>query len=625
MSTNDINTNSASNSLTWQGCFKAETFTALAWAAFQIAILLWPTIDILIRRSGHVGFAIALALVLSVRGDKLNWKKWLSYIMALTALVPAFYLATQLDRIDDRIAEIDPVIWTDWLFGCLLFGLLLEASRRVVGAGLCILVLLFVAYQLLGSYIPGILGHRMEGVTLFMDIIFLSERGVFGIPTGISAEVVFYFVLFAAIFDVYGGGRLIIELAIALTGRSVGGPAKAAVVASGIMGSVSGSAVANVMSTGIFTIPLMKRVGYEPRFAASVEAVASTGGQIMPPVMGAGAFIMANFLQTPYRNIVIAATLPAVLFFIGLLVVVHLRARLQALPTLKEGEIAPIGPILRSSWHMLIPLVWLATMIVWGFAVTDATLQASLLTIVIGTLRKSSRKKPIAIIESLAQAANRSISVALPCALASIIVMVISFTGLGTKFSGIIVDFSQEILWLALLCGGIGSLIMGAGMPTTSAYIMSAVLIAPALIRLDVLPIVAHLFVFYMAILSMLTPPVALAAYAAATVAETDPGSTGWSAFRLAIPGIIIPFAFVLHPDLILWDSFWGTLQALIITLVSVVFAAIAIVGWFGRPLGWMPRVVAGVLVGAVFLPNSLAAGFAVLALLMLVAYAWKK
>jgi TRAP transporter 4TM/12TM fusion protein len=563
-------------------------WVALAWTAFQLAIFAWPSIPIITQRAGHVSFAIALALITTDARLRSRGARVLNRILAALAALPALYVAGSADRLmNERISGVDALLPADFLLGLLLVALLFEAMRRMLGLGMTLIAGLFVVYHFAGPYIPGGLGHRFSSLEQFLDVQFLTLHGIYGVPTGVSAEVVFYFVLFAAVFDVFGGGRMIIELAMAVTGRQIGGPAKAAVVASGMMGSVSGSAVANVMSTGIFTIPLMKRVGYEARFAASVEAVASTGGQLVPPVLGAAAFIMADLLQLSYSKIVLAAILPAVLYYAALLLVVDLQARRMNLGTVPAADVPRIGTTLRERGHMIVPLVWLCYEVVAGFPVDQAAVRASFVTVVCGMARATTRATLGQLVGALRDSAYRTIDVALPCAVAGIIVGVISFSGLGTKFTSLIVFLSAGSAPLLLVLAALAALVLGCGMPTTSAYIMAAVLIGPALILLGFDPLVSHFFLFYFAILSMVTPPVALAAYAAAAIADAPPAATGWKALQLAVPGFIIPFSVVLHPGLLLigtaGDAIWGFANVL------VGFAALgaAITGYLFRPIGW--------------------------------------
>lgn len=571
---------------TWRALATPAALVALAWTAFQIALVIWPLIDVPIQRTGHVAFGIALALLVTARRlPRSRPVRLLNGAFAFSAFLPFLWIVFNAERIEERYSGLDPLLWGDYAGAILLLVLLAEASRRIMGLGITLLAAGFVAYQLLGQFLPGVLSHRANNVTDFLDNQFLTVQGMFGVPTGVSVDIVFYFILFAAVYEVFGGGKMIIDLALSLTGTRTGGPAKAAIVSSGFMGSVSGSAVANVMSTGIFTIPLMMRIRYDPRFAGAVEAVASTGGQIMPPVMGAAAFVMADYLQTPYRDIVLAALLPALLYFLALAFSVDLEARRRKLAVLSRAEMPDVARVLRDTGHMLLPLAWLVYRIVTGYGITFASIEAVALTIVCGLARRTTRQGPLALVRSFAMTAERSLNVTLPCATASVIVSVIAFTGLGTKFTSLVVLLSGGSLEVTLLLAMVASLILGAGMPTTSAYIMGAVLVAPALVELGLPALSAHLFVFYFAIMSMLTPPVALSAYAAATISGASSNATGWKAVLLAMPGFLIPFGFLLHPGLLLdgdiVDTVWGFLSL----LVAFFAVSIAIVGWIFRPL----------------------------------------
>jgi TRAP transporter 4TM/12TM fusion protein len=580
----------------WSELLRLAPLVAIAWSLTQIAFIVWPTIDTLTQRAAHACFGVSLALLLTER--RLGGGRAMraaNRVMAMLALLPAGYVAVSVDRlVNQRIYGLDPVLPLDYVFGITLIVLLFEASRRALGMGLTLFAAAFVLYHFLGIYIPGDLGHRFGGLERFVDVQFLTLQGIFGVPVGVSADIVFYFILFAALYEVFGGGRLIIDLSLAMTGGHRGGPAKAAVVASGLMGSVSGSAVANVMSTGIFTIPLMRRVGYDPRFAGAVEAVASTGGQLMPPVMGAAAFVMADLLQMPYRDIVIAAILPALLYFAAVVFAVHLQARKLGLGSSASDGRSSLAAILKERGHMLVPLAWLAYRVVSGYPVAFAAVEAIVVVVVFGMLRPATRQGPLAVVRSLALAAERSVNVALPCAVAGVIVSIIAFTGLGTKFTAFMVFVSGGIVPLMLVLAMLSSLVLGAGMPTTSAYIMAAVLVAPALIQSGVEPLLAHFFILYFAILSMVTPPVALSAYAAASISGASSSRTGWQAFALALPGFVIPFALFAHPGLLLLgsvtDTFWGFANV----LVGFIGIGIAVVGWLVRPLSRWERLFFG-------------------------------
>ncbi|SEG48666.1 TRAP transporter permease [Marinobacterium lutimaris] len=609
--------------VSWRALSHPVNILALGWVIFQLALLIWPEIDLLVRRSGHLGFACALGIALALRQRA---PSWLVLVLASIALLPVAYIALDLQRLYDRIPELDPVLWSDYLLGGLLLVLVLEISRRRLGAGLSVLAAVFILYQLLGSWIPGILGHRIEGLDIFFDTLFLGQSGLFGVPTGVSAEVIFYFILFAALYDAFGGGRLIMDLSLWLTGRRVGGPAKASVVSSALTGSISGSAVANVMSTGIFTIPLMKKAGYTPTFAAGTEAAASTAGQIMPPVMGAAAFIMADFLQIPYSTVALGALIPALAYLVGIMVAVHLQARLQGIQPIALAAAGSLKASLITRWHMLLPLVWLVTQIARGYDVVSAVIQASILTVVVGSLRKGTRQSLRTVIEALIRTSERAVVVALPCALASIVVMVISMTGLGTKFTAVILDMASGNIWLAALFGGLACLILGCGMPTTSAYIMAAILVAPALAELGFDPLVAHMFIFYIAVMANVTPPVALAAYAGASVAGCNANKAGWQAFRLALPGMAIAWTMLLQPTLVLWGEWWEVGIAIAQALSATALIAVVIVGWLGRPLNKPARALALVSVALIVLPSAQlsAVGYGLAVVLLIYGYAFR-
>ncbi|MGX1308383.1 TRAP transporter 4TM/12TM fusion protein [Amorphus suaedae] len=604
----------------WRSVLEPAALVAVAWAVFQAVVAFAPYMDNLVKRGTHLSFALALALLLTSREGPVWWRRF-NQALAVLALTPPFVMYANLERTLDRFSGIDPLAWQDY-YSCFVFlALLFEASRRLLGLGMTLLAAFFVIYYFTGDYWPGLLAHRSTDLFGFVEVQVLSADGLLGIPIGVSVDVVYYFILFAAVFEIFGGGRLIIDLALAIAGRTQGGPAKTAVIASGMMGSVSGSAVANVMSTGIFTIPLMMRVRYAPRFAGAVEAVASTGGQIMPPVMGAAAFIMADFLRVPYSDIVLASILPAFFYFFAVLLCVDLEARRKKLPLIKEGEVPTIRETVRKRGIMIIPLGWLAYRIVTGQNVTYASIEAIALTILIGSLNPASRQRPLEIVQSLARCSERALSVALPCALAGVIISVIAFTGLGTKFTSLVVELSAGYLPLILLFAMVATIILGAGMPTSSAYIMGAILIAPALIRLGLEPITAHFFAFYFAILSMLTPPVALSSYAAATISGASASDTGWTAVKLAIPGFLIPYSFVLHPGLLLIDTPMDTVIGIVSLLFGFIAFAPAIIGWMFRDLNPVERVLAFALGVLSLAPNPLVSLAALVMIALLIGW----
>ena len=566
---------------------------ALCWTLTQIYFVIFPGVDTFTQRALHVGFGLCLGISMLAPKANSRTARWFYYIASLLSFLPSAYIAYNSRFLTaERIQGLDPVAPLDYVLGIGLIVALLWAGKRILGSGMIIFASLFILYFFAGPYLPDLLAHRYTGWEKLIDSQFLSMHGIFGTAIAVSTLTVFYFILFAAIYYTVGGGRFIIDLAFAITGRSAGGPAKAAVVSSGMLGSVSGSAVANVMSTGIFTIPLMKKAGYPAKFAGAVEAAASTGSQLVPPIMGAAAFIMADFLQTPYKTIVLAAILPAVLYYIALLFMVDLKSRQMGLKPAQTEGVTPLKEILTSRGHLLLPLAWLVYRIVSGYPIESAALEGCVIALIVGLVRPATRTTPLALIQALIATAERTISVAIPCAIAGIVVGVIAFSGLGTKFTSLMIWLAGGSFPVLLMLTMLGCLVLGTGMPTTSAYIMAAILLAPALVALGAQPLAAHFFIFYFAILSMVTPPVALAAYAAASISRASPNETGWLALVASFPGFLIPFAAIVHPGL-LWngdhlDMIWGFINS----LAGFAAISVAIIGWLFRPLGRAHRTV---------------------------------
>lgn len=566
--------------------FDTRYVIAISWTLAQIYFVLFPGIDTFSQRALHVGFALALGI--SMLPDKTfsPLKRRFYTAVALISFLPSAYIAFNSNFLtSQRIQGLDPISPLEYSLGIGLVVLLLWSGKKILGMGMIVFAGIFLAYFFAGPYLPDMLAHRYTGWEKFIDSQFLSMHGIFGTAIGVSTLTVFYFILFAAIYDTVGGGRFIIDLAFALTGRSTGGPAKAAVVSSGMLGTVSGSAVANVMSTGIFTIPLMKKSGYPAKFAGAVEAAASTGGQLVPPIMGAAAFIMADFLQTPYKTIVLAAIIPAVLYYVALLFMVDLKSRQMGLKSDPSLTAVSLREILMSRGHLLLPLIWLVYRIVSGYPIESAALEGCAVALVAGLIRSTTRATPLAIVQALVATAERTISVAIPCAVAGIVVGIIAFSGLGTKFTSLMILLAGGSFPVLLILTMLACLVLGTGMPTTSAYIMAAVLLAPALITLGAQPLAAHFFIFYFAILSMVTPPVALAAYAAASISRASPSETGWLALAASFPGFLIPFAAIIHPGL-LWngnylDMAWGFSNA----IIGFAAISVAVIGWLFQPL----------------------------------------
>ena len=494
---------------------------------------------------------------------------------------------------DDILRRAGTFLDSDVKISIVLIILVLELCRRTMGIAVPILVGVFLAYTLwLSVYMPGLLFRPPIGIERVATYLSLSTDGIFGIPLGVSANFIFLFILYGAILRKTGGGNFFTDIAFALTGRARGGPAKAAVVASGGMGMISGSSVANTTTTGAITIPLIKGAGFPAHFAGAVEASASTMGQFMPPVMGAAAFIMAEFLAVPYLTIVVAAAIPGVLAFFAVFMQVHFRAMSMDIKVRDEINVK-IWETMKAGWHHLIAIAVLVGVLVAGYSPERAAISGILTQVAVcmlrhvigGILRRHAIMSPRDTIRGMVDVCRESaigaIEVAAVCAAVGLIIGPITLTGLGLNFSGIVAEIAHYMLIIGLPIAMISSLILGMGVPTTAKYIIVAALVAPALIRMGIPPIAAHLFIFYWAVMADITPPVALAAYAGAGIAKANPWKTGLTAFQLGLAGYIIPFIFVFNTGLLLRGSFLDIALITIVTVVAVIALAAAIQNWF--------------------------------------------
>jgi len=560
---------------------------AILWSLLQLYWAVFGMSHVLLVRPIHLSFALALVFLTTPAWKEAKTGAW-DYALALTALASAGMYAAEWDFLNNRIRDVDPVPLRYLIAGVLYLLLTLEASRRSLGWGVTSIALAALAYNFLGHFIPGNFGHRSVQFAPFVEFQTMGVEGLFGVPLGVSAEVVFYFVLFSAALEISGGGRLFIDMAVRLTGPYRGGPAKAAIVSSGLMGTISGSATANVVGTGVFTIPLMKRLGFAPHYAGAVEAVASTGGQIMPPIMGAAAFILADMTGIPYLSVAAAAAIPAVIYYLSLFFMVDLEARKRGLAGMRRSELPLLRGILLERGLLLLPIILIVGYMVAGYTLMWSATSAAIGVVVLSWVRRATRMGPVKIIETLESAARMAIPVAIPCAVAGIIVGVLVDTGLGLKFSGLIVDVSAGRLLPALLLVMVACIIMGMGMPTSAAYIMAATLMGPAFEKMGLLPIAGHLFIFYFAILSMVTPPVALASYVAAGIADSGLSETGWKAFQLSFAAFLVPFAFAYNPAMLLEGPLTETLWVTATCALGVFALAAAVTGYLAGPAaGW--------------------------------------
>jgi TRAP transporter 4TM/12TM fusion protein/TRAP transporter TAXI family solute receptor len=534
----------------------------------------------------------------------------LGWVLAALSIVVCGYLALENQELVARSGNPTDL---DLIMGAITIVLVIELARRATGWGLIAVCLMALGYAFAGPYLPGFLAHRGYNATRIIEHLYLSTEGIWGIPLGVSADFVYLFVLFGAVLETAGGGALLIALANRVAGRTRGGPAKTAAVASAFMGSLSGSAVANVVTTGTFTIPLMKRAGFKPFFAGAIEAAASTGGQLMPPVMGAGAFILATWTNIPYLQVALAAVIPAILYYSALLAAIHFRAGRMGIEPDEEKNTEPIVDRL----HLLLPLLIIVALLGMGRSPMRAAFWGVASALIMAALRPSTRPSPSELREIMERAGRGAVQVAAACAAAGIVVGVASLTGIGLRMSELIITLSQGNLLGALLLTGLGSIVLGMGLPTTAAYVVLAALGAPALVQLGVPLLAAHLFIFYFGCISNVTPPVSLAAFAAAGIAGSPPIRTALFAAVLAGAGFIVPFMFVYGPELLLVGSPVGIVLAAITATVGVVALAAGGVGFARDRLAPWERALAIMAAGLLVFPGLLTdgAGLAAVAL----------
>jgi TRAP transporter 4TM/12TM fusion protein len=567
---------------------------AIGLCLFQLYTSLFGTLDALEQRSIHLGLALVIVFLTRPfwRKDKNSLIPWINGVFALSACAVIAYIFIRYDWIvSERFALITSLGLIEKILAILALIVVLEATRRVVGWSLVGVLIAFLAYPFLAPYLPGILRSHSVSINDLLDFQYLGTSGIFGIPLGVSATEVALFIIFSSVMIRSGGSELMNNLAIWIAGGSAGGPAKVAVVASSLFGTISGSGTANVVTTGTITIPMMKKTGYKPHFAGAVEAVSSTGGQIMPPVMGAAAFVMSAFSGIPYATIILYAIIPALLYYVSLYVAVHLEALHLKIPRMQSG--VTVRKILRDYGHMVTPIVLLLYLLLSGFTVRLAGGVGVLGAIGASQLRSTTRLRLWEILEAFEDGAKALLMVAVACAAASMIVGVVDLTGVGQRLGASFMELTGGSLLPALFLGMFLALLLGTGMPTTAAYVIQAATVIPALIRLGLLPIVAHMFCFYFACLSLITPPVALSAYAAAGIAGSSMWLTGWTAFRLGIAGFIVPFAFAYNPSLLLIGPFWEILHTAITALFGVICLAIVVEGYLYRPLAFFERIIA--------------------------------
>jgi TRAP transporter 4TM/12TM fusion protein len=567
---------------------------ALCMAAFQIYTAQFGLFSAMVQRPVHLAFACALVFLLIPinRGYRerpyppiLRLFDW--GLIALCVFCLA-YLSLSYKTLASRGGAATE---TDLVLGALIILLVLECTRRLMGWALPVITVAALCYALLGDRIPGLWGHFPLDLEQIISYQFLTTEGLFGIPLGVSASFIFVFIMFGAFLVSSGTGEFFINFANALAGHFRGGPAKVAVVSSAFFGTISGSAVANVVSTGSFTIPLMKKIGYRPVFAGAVESVSSTGGQFMPPVMGAGAFIMADMLGVPYLDVCKAAIIPGVLYFFALFWMVHLEAIKTGLRGLNRDELPRFWPVVKGGGHLMIPAFLLVTFLIMGYSPMKAGLWAIIAVWVVSFLKKSTRMNLTAVLNAMEKGATGCLEVALACACAGIVIGCITQTGLGLKFSGLVITAAGGNLILTLVFVMAASLVLGMGLTTSAAYILTVILGGPVLVGLGIHPLAAHMFVFYYACLSCITPPVALAAFAAASISNAKPFATGFESMRLAAVAYLVPYFFVYSPVLIWKGSAEQILLATLTATLGTVALGSGIMGYLLNRLNWGFRI----------------------------------
>lgn len=571
---------------------RAFRLLAIAAAAYQLYLALSGIKQPLPQYATHMSLLLALGF-LSVPSSRPTASRRVGpvyWILSVSALGVGAHYVLDATRIERRLPYVDPVTPGDVVAGAVATLLILEACRRLVGMPLLVVAVVSMAYVWLGAALPGPLWHPRYTVPQLVEHFFLTPEGVLSAPVAASATYVFLFILFGAFLEQSGAGSFFVKFALALAGRARGGAAQVSIVSSALFGTVSGSPVANVVADGPFTIPLMVRVGYTPTFAAAVEAVASTGGAIAPPVMGVAAFLMAEITQIPYAQIAISATLPALLYFVSVAAMVHLEAVKRNLRRLSEREVPPLRQTLREGVQFAVPILALVALLASGQTPVKAAVFAIALCIAASWMRKETRMGPRRILQACERAAETAPVVLAACAAAGLVLGMVSLTGIAGKAASLVSSGLGEGRFVALIFSMVTCLILGIGMPVSAAYVLTAALAVPAVVSAGVPTLPAHLFAVYFSAVSAITPPVAVAAFAAAGIAGANPMRVGMTAVRLGLVALIIPFFFVYQPALLLQGSPGEVARCVVTSLGGVILLAGALQGWLLARASWGER-----------------------------------
>ncbi|HEX9747595.1 MAG TPA: TRAP transporter permease [Methylomirabilota bacterium] len=594
---------------------------SMALSVFHFYSTYYGQSEVHTHRSTHLAFMLILAFLFFPLG-RTHWSAPLGWPFLVDAGFLAIALGAQVYTLVSLDRFVDPgysVTTTDVMVGTLLIVAVLEAARRTVGWGLTLTAMFFLLQTWQADKFVWLLYGPPNSWTSMVESFFGKEEGLYGIPVGIMSSVLILFIIFAAFLTMTGIGDFFVRLATALAGRMTGGPAKVSVFSSAMLGTVSGSGVANVMMDGVFTIPMMKRIGYTATFAAAVEAVASIGGQIMPPIMAAAAFIMSDFVGVPFRQVALAATIPAVLYFFCVFVTVHFEARRLGLRKVPREEMPDLRETLRSDGYLLLPLVALIWYLYQGFSEEMAALMAVGTTFLVSFVRRRSALGPVRLLKAFESGARAGVTVAMAVAAAGLIIGCLFLSGIGMKFSYMLMTLSGGQLWLALIYTTFAAILLGLSLPTTAVYLTLAIIVAPGLVQMGVPKMAAHMFIFYMGVTSDLTPPTCLSPFAAAAIAGSPPMATAWQAMRLGAVLFIVPFMFVYSPELLMLGSWPEILFAFARAALGVFCLAAGLQGWLRRRATALERallVTAGILL---VVPNLMADAGG----LLLLALAW--
>lgn len=563
-----------------QGAAKKIVYAwCLLMSLSEIYIIIFGLITSTVHINIFLAFVVSLILIsykpFKKASDAVHW--W-DYILAIVSTVPFYYYVINYDEILTRGAMCNTA---DIIMMCIACIVIMEACRRAIGNALPIIAIVFLLYSFFGKYLPGIWAHRGYSVRRLTNILYMTDNGLFGSTSKVAATTVFMFVLFGSFLNETCAGDTLTKTAFSIAGRSTGGPAKVAVIASGLMGMVSGSAASNVVTTGQLTIPLMKKNGYKPHFAAAVEAAASSGGTLCPPILGAAAFIMVELIATPYSKIVRATILPALLYYISVFAAVHYEAKRLGLFGLPKEELPVLKEVMSEGGHMLLPLLVLIALICLNYPIMNVAFYSTIALIIFSWLKKNTRITFKGILDGLVGGAKSTLDAAAACACAGIVIGVINLTGLGLRFSQLAMQLGRNSIYLALFFTMLMLIVLGMGLPAVAAYVIGAAVAGPTLIGMGIPTLAAHLFIFYFSCISSITPPVALAAYLAAGIADANPLKTGFTACYIGIPVFIVPYLFVTNQALLLEGPFLIILQVVITSIIGTLALTFGTIGYF--------------------------------------------